>query len=787
MKQKLIFLICLITVFSLPSDAVLKEKDLGNTLSILRNELTTYHREQERQRETYKQQSDKVMKRMFDILSKSNQNALMLYSQKPDYVFDLAYACHEATDQYGNFKKSALPFKVFMEKMNGEVARYDSLILALEQMPKSQLDDRAKIDRNVCLTLAINIRHSIQDNQQGLAEYMKFYNMTENRLKALNDYANKRYAEIQNNIFKNGGENYFSIISSFGSYMSKTAETVNEKYQPSRKIKSQWDSRMIFGLFIVIIFYGIVSIALNIVCIRFLMPKRLRTPEFMAKRNCIIMATTTVTFAIILGIVKSATNQNFIAMASDLLVEYAWLLGVILISLLLRVDGKRIKSAFRIYTPLIVVGFLVIAFRIILIPNDLVNLIFPPVLLVCTLWQWSVMSRHNDNIPHSDMFFAYISQIIFIVSVISSWSGFTLMSVQALIWWIMQLTCILTLSCMAGWMNDYAVRHKIADKPITKTWLYHLVYRVIIPLLGIFSILISIYWAADVFNLSDLTWQIFTRRFIDVSNFSVSISSLVTVLSLWFVFSYVSRVTIAFMKYHFERSDIKTAASRNVMGKNVVQIIVWGVWLLVSLAILHVSNTWIVVISGGLSTGVGFASKDIIENIYYGISLMAGRITVGDWIECDGTRGKVSSISYTSTMIEATDGSVIAFQNSQLFTKNYKNLTRNHGYELSVVTFGVAYGSNVRSICAMVEDAVRDLNSPYIDRDKTIKVLFTGFGDNSIDFKLVCWVDVTKQVVVESDIRERIYDTLNDNGIEIPYPQRDVFIKNMSETPVKDK
>lgn len=781
MTNKILFILGILLTFSIPSDAVLKEKDLGNTLSILRNELTTYHREQERQRASFKTQSEGVRQNLFSILSKSNQNALMLYSQKPDYVFDLAYACHETTDQFHSFKKSALPFRSFMEKMNGEVARYDSLIAALKTMPTQQLNERAKTDRNVCLTLAINIRHSILDNQQSLAEYMQLYNMTENHLKSLNDYANKRYGEIQNSIFKNGGDNYFSILSSFGSYLSKTAETVSEKYQPSHKIKSQWDSRMIFGLFLVILFYGIIAIAINIVCFKFLMPKKWRTPEFLSKRTCIILATTTVTFAIILGIVKSATKQNFIVMASNLLVEYAWLLGVILISLLLRVDGKRIKSAFRIYSPLIIVGFLVIAFRIILIPNDLVNLIFPPILLACTIWQWSVLRRHSDKIPHSDMFYAYVSLVIFVVSLISSWSGFTLMSVQVLIWWIMQLTCILTLSCLSGWMNEYAAKHNISEQPITSTWLYHLIYKVVIPLLGIGSILLSIYWAADVFNLSELTMIIFTKRFIDVSNFSVSIQALVTVLSLWFVFSYISKVSIAFMKYHFERTNLQTAASRNVMGKNVIQIVVWGVWLLVSLAIMHVSNTWLVVISGGLSTGVGFASKDIIENIYYGISLMAGRIKIGDWIECDGTRGKVSSISYTSTMIEATDGSVIAFQNSQLFTKNYKNLTRNHGYELSTIPFGVAYGSDVKDVCGLIEEAVKKLNCPFINKKKIIKVIFTDFGDNSIDFKLLCWVNVTKQVMVESEIRECIYNVLNSHNIEIPYPQRDIYIKNLHQ------
>lgn len=768
-------------LFALPSQAVLKEKDLNNTLSILRNELTQTHQEQKRMQIKFKNSSDKVKKNLFAILSKSNQNALMLYSQKLDYVFDLAYACHEATDQFRDFKENSLPFRSYVTKINGEVARYDSLVGSLQSMPTMTLSPKAKIDRNVCLTLAVSIRNNLLESKNMLQDYIKYYDMTEHRLKYLNDYANSRYSEIQNNIFKNVGENYFSILSNLGTQVNKTAETVNDKYHTSKKLHSQWDSRMIVGLFLSIVFYGIISILLNLLAIRYLMPRKLRTEQFLLKRPCIMMATSTVTFAIIIGIIRNAVNQNFIAMASNLLVEYAWLLGVILISLLLRVDGKQIKSAFRIYSPLTLVGFIVITFRIALVPNDLVNLIFPPILLLCTIWQWSVISRHNENIPRSDMFFTYISLVVFVASTVCSWIGYTLLSVQILIWWIMQLTCILTINCLAEWLAKYAAKHHIEEKPINRIWIYNLILKVGLPIMGVSSILISVYWAADVFNLTELVVRLFNARFIDVSNFSVSISSIVMVLVLWFIFAYISNTTIAFMQLHFNKKDSRTAASRNVMGKNVIQVLVWGIWLLISLAILHVSNTWLVVVSGGLSTGVGFASKDILENIYYGISLMAGRINIGDWIECDGTRGRVSSISYTSTMIEATDGSVIAFQNSQLFTKNYKNLTRNHGFELSVVNFGVGYGTNVERMRKVIIAAVEALNIPYIDKEKPLSVLFTEFGDNSINFKFICWVDVTKQVVTESQISECIYNTLNENDIEMPFPKRDVYIKEMAK------
>ena len=778
--KKILLIIIAALVMATPAGAVLKEKDLKQTLSILREELTTFHNEQARQSLLFKRQSEQVRTSLFSILQRSNQNALMLYSQKPDYVFDLTYACNEASDQYHEFKTKALPFRTFIGKLEWEIARYDSLIQSLKTMPVLNLDEKAKIDRNVCLTLATNIKNTMEENQQQMSDYVRYYDMADHRLKTLNDYAQKRYAEIQNNIFKNAGENYFSILKKFRSRLKRTSETVTEKYQPTRKLISQWDSRIMFGLFGMILLYAVIAILLNILVIRFLMPKRYRTTAFMSKRNCIIMATTTITFALTVGIIMTTAEQNFIIMASNLLVEYAWLLGVILISLLLRVDGKQINSAFHIYTPLIVIGFIVIAFRIILIPNELVDLIFPPILLICALWQWLVIRRHNENIPHSDVFYTYISLLIFIISVICSWSGYTLMSVQILIWWFMQLTCILTITCISRYVKLYGIKHGLENenKPITKTWMYKLFYHVVLPIAGVASVLYSIYWAADVFNLSDLCWKLFHEKFVNFKNLQISMMKLAMVISLWFIFSYISSTILALMRLHYHQKDPHNAESRMVMGKNVIQVLVWGIWLLLSLSLLHISVAWLVAISGGLSTGIGFASKDIIENIYYGASLMAGRIKVGDWIEVDGTMGKVTSISYTSTMIESLFGEVIAFQNSQLFAKNYKNLTKNHGYVLAVVPFGVAYGSNLKEVGNLIEKAVNDLHHPWMDPVKQVKAVVSEMGDNSVNYKLFVWADAVKKSYVVSDVMKCIYETLNEHDISIPFPQRDIHIIN---------
>ena len=766
-KAFLLILFALLT--TLQGHAVLKEKDLPQTLQILRTELTNYHREMSMLIKVNRQQNEQVRNQLIDIMKSSNQNSLMLYSQKQDYVFDLTYACHEATEQYHAFQRKQLPFKTYLEKVETDIARYDSLIGALQTMPVTMLDRQAQVDRNVCLTLATNIRNSLEANRTMMQDYIRYYDTTEQRLSHLNDYAQKRYTDIQTSIFRNGGETYFHIIAQWGKYWQTMVQTVQKKYQPNDE--SQWDSRWIFGLLISIIFYGIIASSLNFAAIRYVVPRRLRTEEFMKKRTCITLATTTITFAIILGLAMALTKQNFVIMASNLLVNYAWLLGVILISLLLRVKGDQIKSAFHIYTPLIAMGFIVFAFRIILIPNELVNMLFPPVLLLCCLWQWNVIRRHNQNIPRSDMFYTYISLVVFIVSVVCSWWGYTLLAVQILIWWIMQLTCTLTITCISLYIKLYGLRHRYNEKPITKTWAYYLSYQVLLPISVVCSVMVSIYWAADVFNLSDLCWTIFKSNFVNFENFKLSILTIAMVISLWFVFAYVNRTILKLMRMHYEIKDPSTAASREVMGKNVIQVIVWGAWFLITMKILNISMAWLLVVTGGLSTGIGFASKDIIENIYYGITLMAGRIKVGDWIQVDGTMGKVTSISYTSTVVESLYGEIITFQNSQLFSKNYKNLTRNHGYVLQVIPYGVAYGSNLQETMALVDAAVNNLKHEWMDPSKQVKSVVGELADSGINFKMFVWADAVKKSYVISDVLRTIYDTLNEHGIEIPFPQ----------------
>ena len=774
--KKYIIIMALLLGITIEAGAVLKEKDLEETLTILRSELTKHYHELTSQREKREAQTQEVFRNLTQTMKQSNQNALMLYSQKQEYLFDLTYACHQATEQYQRFQRQQMPFRDFLKKTDVEIARYDSLVNSLKLMPTNMLSEEAKNDRNVCLTLATCIMRNLQEDTQQMEDYIRSYDRTEQRLKNMNDYAQKRYYDIQTSIFVNGGDTYIDIVRHMKEKWHTMKEVMQKKYTTDKESRrSDWNVYWIFGLFLAIAFYALIAIVLNRLVYRF-MPRRFHTEEFLKKRTSIMWATTAITLAIIMGIVNHYIDQNFFIMASGLFVEYLWLLAVILISLLLRLNSDQIRSAFHIYAPLLAIGFVVITFRIILIPSELVSLIFPPILVGCMVWQWIVVRKHNQNIPRSDMFYTYVSLIVFITSVGCSWAGYTLLSVQLLIWWIMQLTCILTITCISDYLKMYEEKHDFSKKPITQTWFYTLLHQMVMPVLIVWSLMLSVYWATDVFNLSDMCWDTFNNLFIKQENLQVSIVKLAIVVSLWFLFRWISKTILSLMRLHFEIKDPSTAESRVVMGKNVVQLIIWGAWLLLTLAYLHISVEWLLAISAGLSTGIGFAMKDIIENIYYGTMLMTGRIKAGDWIQVDGTMGKVASISYTSTIVESLYGEVITFQNSQLFTKNYKNLTRNHGYILALVPFSVAYGSKAGQVKDLIENAIQNLKHRMIDNSKRVRVVMTEMADSSINFQLVVWVDAVKKIYVVSDILNCIYDTLNANGIEIPFPQRDVHL-----------
>jgi len=796
---------------AIQASAVLKESTTQQTLGVLCEELSKTHKEQKERAQRFEMRNKQFQRSIGRDLEQCNNIELMLYSQKEQNIFDLAYACGQATDLYKRVSRTR-SFKQFEQYMDEQINQYENLILALNNIPDYQFkNNEMRITRDSCIYLAKVIEDEISKARETLKDNHEKRQWVANKAKKLNDYAMQMYERIRQSVFVNGGQNYFQILSRFGSNLDTSKDDIAEKYTPSRKTRSEWRGPLIGFLFIFLAIYVLGALLLSWLIIRYAVPARFITPTFRKKRSCIIICAAAAVFGIATLIISNLTAQNFMTMATRLLSEYAWLIAVITLSIIIRLNGDTVKRGIKLYVPVLLVGFVVFFFRIVFLPSTVVNLLFPAILLVFTIWQLVVNCRNNHNMPRSDVFYSWLSFIVMSVSCVMAWMGYTLMSVQVLIWWIMQLTLIQTITVIYDLLHSYEDKYIAKDADIRKTWFYDAVYKMIIPIAATLSVALSIYWAAQVFDLTQWCERIFRYKFVDQPGLIVlSLDRILACVAFSFVFNYVIYLFIqgyqlwkqnraesqAISLYEKENDvdddeqiDIETviqddpnakdqvkAASKAVsLSMNIIKYIGWGIYIYIVLVTLHVNRTGITFILTGLSTGIGFAMKDTLENLFYGLSLMNGRVKIGDVIECDGVRGKVKNINYQSTMVETIDGSVIAFLNSQLFTKNFKNMTRNHGYEMAKITVGVAYGSKIDKVREIIIDRISHLNC--YDTKKGIQVLFQNFGESSVDLLVIVWVRVNTKVADISLIKENIYSALNDNGIEIPFPQADLHIR----------
>ena len=135
------------------------------------------------------------------------------------------------------------------------------------------------------------------------------------------------------------------MLSDLGGSYQRAMFGLQEKYSSGNsKVESQWRGPVVIGWFVFMIFYGLVAVVLNLLFIRFLLPAKFKTAEFLEKRTCIVLASTVITFAIVVMVLGLfVLRHNFFVMACKLLMQYMWLLAVILLSMLVRLNGKQVN------------------------------------------------------------------------------------------------------------------------------------------------------------------------------------------------------------------------------------------------------------------------------------------------------------------------------------------------------------------------------------------------------------------------------------------------------------
>lgn len=869
-RKRLIFLGAFLAI-ALSLFAISYGKNLNRTLRVLRNELEADYRQIDKNRERLTEDYEKQRQKMVDVMKQCDELSLMLYSQKQGFTFDVSYALQKVTQKYNEFNQDRGPFDHIVSNLNVEIERYARLIESLRRLPPEldtiigvpdsllihydslnplffsrthlELDQEIKAmadsisavpfvlneqgenDREQCIFYAGELIKMYAETKAVVVADSIHYYETFLRLKETYDYAHDYYQVLQNRIFVEGQTPWYTILKHPGRYWQQAISDAGEKYDHNSlqslfkkgQLEQSTDTGWEYSLQVFIIVLFVIELMVIWLIVSFMLIPAFRyfkpLKEYVEKDQRRFIS---LLVAIVITIIINSTigGDGLLHIAARLTNTFLWLLAAILLALFFRLNPKQLKYGVRLYLPTFCMALAVIGFRVVFMPNALMNVVFPPVLVAFFIWQLIACMHNAKKVDRSDRFLGWASLVVTGIALAVAIAGYIFASLLILIWWYFQLAAIHIIYTilylivqyrkkrMAPRLSDYRSRINFVTGPgketlmFGATWFYDLVKEVVLPVMGLLSIPFCLHLALDVFDFEDLYNNIYHHNFVQLFNdngaatFRMSFHGILLIISLFFVFRYINRALHAiwqqvryaiFMKKH-HRKTIRNNEINLSLGNSIISVLVWFIYIVVIVLTLHIPTSSLSLVAGGLSAGIGFALKDILNNFIYGIQLMSGRLRVGDWIVCDGIRGKVTHIGYQSTEIETVDGAEMSFLNATLFAKNFSNLTRNHGYEFVKITVGVAYGTDIQRVRELLGEALKTLQDKdafgrdIVDSKRGISITLEEMDDSAVTVAVKQQVLVAERVGYIDRAKELIYNTLNENGIDIPFPQCDVHL-----------
>lgn len=287
-------------------------------------------------------------------------------------------------------------------------------------------------------------------------------------------------------------------------------------------------------------------------------------------------------------------------------------------------------------------------------------------------------------------------------------------------------------------------------------------------------------WALEVWNLELFAIQ----DTMEVQGQRVPIARGVTLgkslgVGMIFILGYwvSARLSVALERLLASRFALDIGVARTT--RRWVMALLMVLILLLTLNLSHIPLSVFAFLGGALAIGVGFGTQTLIKNFVSGLILLMQRhVRVGDSIELDRFAGKVSEINLRSTTIRTADGHDAIVPNSFLLEGSVTNLTAQDTRVRRAIKLGLPYGCSVSAVRKLLLDCAQ--NHPAVLEEPAPQVLLEDFGDNALVFGLYLWLDLktcSSVATVLSDLRIQIEDSLRQAKIDLPFPQREVYLR----------
>lgn len=748
-----------------PAHAVLTGANMEQTLSMLHSELNAFSHSVDSITVLFAKERQHYMSNLKAIDEDAEQVALMFYSQRDSYVFGQAYSAEKASRVVERFDKMREPADAWIAQYDNNIVRCEKLLKTLEVM---DLQTLSPASRTYVAKSKATLQHTLAllREKRGLvmADRQEFLRVGE-RMEMLKKDIAQSYKSIHTRVFFASDVSYDKVLANFGEEWHHCRNSVMLLFHPSAlgwEYAKQWahDGNLIFWTMLLVFllsfmfFYGIHRFSTY----------RGYTPKIMAMPRTFGYTCACIVTTLALLLLRSVVIENpFYQSIISLIIEVEILCIVVFLSVSVRLPNHLVYPSMGNYLPTLFITVCTLTMRMMLADTLTMRLLLVPVIVVALGLQIWFNYRNRHVTRHFDRLCNEVSAIVYIVALVLAWMGRYFFSVQIIIIWTILLTGLIFLSFVFHSITLFGNARRSENARYQDSYLDITLRLFLKPSLFFLTFGVCLYECAHIFNIVEWMESVMTSFFVDFpGKIRISLLRTATIVVMAMGTHYILTLIHHAQKVRRHKSHLQTASIGMMM--QLATTLVWGAFAVLSLFILEVNGMGILAVMSGVMVGVGIALRDTIDSFLCGVSMMMGRVRIGDTVVCENVRGRVVDIQYRTTQIETEDGAIVSFFNTAFFGKNYRNLTGKNEYERMLLHFKLQKDADITALRGeFVEELLAEI--PEIARHPAPRIHFVASERFYMELMAEVWVPVSDYLRVSSRVKEVLFLSIRHHGL----------------------